>query len=237
LRERLKIAAYLCINKVVSIVGGEDIEYQRLRYQDGCEIMIATPGRLLDLLQRRYLVLSQCNYVVLDEADRMIDMGFEPQVAGILGAMPWSDLKPRNEDDEELEEERVYRTTYMFSATMAPAVEQLVRKYLRNPVVVTIGTPGMATDLITQNVVMLKESEKMTRLKRILRDLRDKAAIVFCNTKNKADSCARGLENAGFHVAALHGDMSRNDRSISLEGFLWLPKLRRAVLMLLMLRM
>jgi len=152
----------------------------------------------------------------------MIDMGFEPQVAGILDVMPWSNLKPKSSEvEEELQGKRVYRrTTYMFSATMPPAVERLARKYLLDPVVVTIGTPSTSTDLITQTVIMVKESEKMRRLQRMLRDLRDKqAAIVFCNTKKKVDSCARGLENAGFRVTALHGDMSSNERNISLEGF------------------
>ena len=93
----------------------------------------------------------------------MIDMGFEPQVVGVLEAMPSSNFKPENED-EELDEKRIYRTTYMFSATMPTAVERLARKYLRNPVVVTIGTAGKTTDLITQDLIMVKESEKMTWL-------------------------------------------------------------------------
>ena len=104
----------------------------------GCEMVIATPGRLLDCLERRYAVLNQCNYVVLDEADKMIEMGFEQQVMGVLDAMPSTNLKPENEDVE-LEKNRVYRTTYMFSATMPSAVERLARKYLRRPVTVVIG--------------------------------------------------------------------------------------------------
>ncbi|KAJ6687379.1 hypothetical protein OIU74_016125 [Salix koriyanagi] len=136
--ETVKFAHYLGI-KVVSIVGGQSIEEKGFRIRQGCEVVIATPGRLLDCLERRYAVLNQCNYVVLDEADRMIDMGFEPQVVGVLDAMPSSNLKPENED-EELDAKKIYHTTYMFSATMPPAVERLARKYLRNPVVVTIGT-------------------------------------------------------------------------------------------------
>ena len=101
-------------------------------------MVIATPGRLLDCLERRYAVLNQCNYVVLDEADKMIEMGFEQQVVGVLEAMPSSNLKPENEE-EALEKNKVYRTTYMFSATMPPAVERLARKYLRRPVTVIIG--------------------------------------------------------------------------------------------------
>lgn len=215
--ETVKFAHYLGI-KVVSIVGGQSIEEQGFKIRQGCEVVIATPGRLIDCLERRYAVLNQCNYVVLDEADRMIDMGFEPQVVGVLDAMPSSNLKPENED-EELDEKRIYRTTYMFSATMPPAVERLARKYLRNPVVVTIGTAGKATDLITQNVFMVKESEKMFRLQKLLNELEDKTAIVFINTKKTADSLSKALDKAGYRVTTLHGGKSQEQREISLEGF------------------
>ncbi|KAF8400101.1 hypothetical protein HHK36_015976 [Tetracentron sinense] len=215
--ETVKFAHYLGI-KVVSIVGGQSIEEQGFKIRQGCEVVIATPGRLIDCLERRYAVLNQCNYVVLDEADRMIDMGFEPQVVGVLDAMPSSNLKPENED-EELDEKRIYRTTYMFSATMPPAVERLARKYLRNPVVVTIGTAGKTTDLITQHVIMLKDSEKMSRLHKFLNDLGDKTAIVFINTKKSADTLSKALDKAGYRVTTLHGGKSQEQREISLEGF------------------
>ncbi|XP_078444253.1 P-loop containing nucleoside triphosphate hydrolases superfamily protein [Wolffia australiana] len=215
--ETLKFARYLGI-KVVSIVGGQSIEEQGFKLRQGCEVVIATPGRLIDCLERRYAVLNQCNYVVLDEADRMIDMGFEPQVVGVLDAMPSSNLKPENEE-EELDEKKIYRTTYMFSATMPPAVERLARKYLRNPVVVTIGTAGKATELITQSVSMVKPSEKMSRLQRLLDELGDKTAIVFCNTKKSADFCAKELDRLGYRVTTLHGGKSQEQREISLEGF------------------
>ncbi|KAK8488760.1 hypothetical protein V6N13_025325 [Hibiscus sabdariffa] len=215
--ETMKFAHYLGI-KVVSVVGGQSIEEQGFRIRQGCEVVIATPGRLLDCLERRYAVLNQCNYVVLDEADRMIDMGFEPQVVGVLDAMPSSNLKPENED-EELDEKRIYRTTYMFSATMPPAVERLARKYLRNPVVITIGTAGKATDLISQHVIMMKESEKFPRLQKLLDDLGDKTAIVFVNTKKNADTISKNLDKAGYKVTTLHGGRSQEQREISLEGF------------------
>ncbi|KAJ6816393.1 DEAD-box ATP-dependent RNA helicase 21 [Iris pallida] len=215
--ETVKFAHYLGI-KVVSIVGGQSIEEQGFKLRQGCEVVIATPGRLIDCLERRYAVLNQCNYVVLDEADRMIDMGFEPQVMGVLDAMPSSNLKPENED-EELDEKRIYRTTYMFSATMPPAVERLARKYLRNPVVVTIGTAGKATDLITQHVIMVKDSEKLPRLQKLLNDLGDKTAIVFCNTKKSADARSKDLDRLGYRVTTLHGGKSQEQREISLEGF------------------
>ncbi|MCL7052284.1 hypothetical protein MKW94_029918 [Papaver nudicaule] len=215
--ETVKFAHYLGI-KVVSIVGGQSIEEQGFKIRQGCEVVIATPGRLIDCLERRYAVLNQCNYVVLDEADRMIDMGFEPQVMGVLDAMPSSNLKPENED-EELDAKRIYRTTYMFSATMPPAVERLARKYLRNPVVVTIGTAGKATELITQNVIMIKETEKNARLMKLLNDLDDKTAIVFINTKKSADYLSKTLDKSGYRVTALHGGKSQEQREISLEGF------------------
>ncbi|KAM4072573.1 hypothetical protein ACB094_11G147800 [Castanea mollissima] len=205
--------------RVVSIVGGQSIEEQGFRVRQGCEVVIATPGRLIDCLERRYAVLNQCNYVVLDEADRMIDMGFEPQVMGVLDAMPSSNLKPENED-EELDGKKIYRTTYMFSATMPPAVERLARKYLRNPVVVTIGTAGKTTDLISQHVMMVKESEKFSRLQRLLDELgNDRTAIVFVNTRKNADNVAKNLDKAGYRVTTLHGGKSQEQREISLEGF------------------
>lgn len=215
--ETVKFAHYLGF-RVTSIVGGQSIEEQGLKITQGCEIVIATPGRLIDCLERRYAVLNQCNYVVLDEADRMIDMGFEPQVAGVLDAMPSSNLKPENEE-EELDEKKIYRTTYMFSATMPPGVERLARKYLRNPVVVTIGTAGKTTDLISQHVIMMKESEKFFRLQKLLDELGDKTAIVFVNTKKNADSIAKNLDKAGYRVTTLHGGKSQEQREISLEGF------------------
>ncbi|CAH2069740.1 unnamed protein product [Thlaspi arvense] len=186
-KETAKLARCLKF-RVTCIVGGKSIEKQALKMTQGCEIVVATPGRLIDCLERRYVVLNQCNYVVLDEADRMIDMGFEPQVAGVLDAMPSSNLKPANEE-EELDGKKIYRTTYMFSATMPPEVERLARKYLRNP------------------VKLLDE----------LGD--KKIAIVFVNTRENADSIAKNLDKAGYGVTSLHGGKSKGQRDISLEGF------------------
>ncbi|KAE8813539.1 DEAD-box ATP-dependent RNA helicase 21 [Hordeum vulgare] len=185
------------------------------------EVIVATPGRLLDCLESRYAMLNRCNYVVLDEADRMIDMGFEPKVVGVLDEMPPSHLKPENAD-EELDEARTYRTTHMFSATMPPAMERLARKYLRNPVAVTVGFAGKAADLVAQNMVMVKVQEKMPRLTRILADLgKDRrTAIVFCNTKNSVEKLTNDLENAGLsRVTALHGGKSQDERKARLDGF------------------
>lgn len=215
----VELAHYLDIN-VVSIVGGQPVEDQAFKIRKGCEVVIATPGRLTDCLQRRYVVLNQCNYVVLDEADRMIDMGFEWQVAGVLDAMPCTNLKPvPDEEDQELVQKKIYRTTYMFSATMSSAVERLARKYLRNPVVVTIGAAGKATELITQNVIMTSESEKIVRLHKLLDHLGDTTAIVFINTRMSADKVADNLDTAGYRVTTLHGGKSQEQREINLKDF------------------
>lgn len=148
---------------------------------------------------------TRCWTNVLDEADRMIDMGFEPQVAEVLEAMPSSNLKPEK-DDEELDGKKIYRTTYMFSATMPSSAERLARKYLRNPLVVTIGTPGKISGLVTQQVIMIKESDKFSRLKKLIDKIGDdRTEIVFVNTKNKVDYILKNLEKLErFRVTTLH---------------------------------
>ena len=203
--------------RICSVVGGQSIEDQGFKLRRGCEIVIATPGRLIDCLERRYAVLNQCNYVVLDEADRMIDMGFEPQVVGVLDAMPSSNLKPENEEVEDTA--RVYRTTHMFSATMPTAVERLAKKYLRRPVIVTVGTAGRATDNVSQRVIIMKENEKELRLEQEMEALNEKRAIVFVNTKSKCDVVYRRLEGMGFSCTVLHGGKTQEQREASIKGF------------------
>ena len=129
-QETVKFAHFLSI-RVLSVVGGQSIDQeQAFKIRQGCEVVIGTLRRLIDCLKRRYIVLNCCNYVVLDGADRMINMGFEPQFVGVLDAMPSTNFKPRN-DDEELDEKKIYRTTYMFSATMPPVVERLAKSTCR----------------------------------------------------------------------------------------------------------
>ncbi|EIE24677.1 P-loop containing nucleoside triphosphate hydrolase protein [Coccomyxa subellipsoidea C-169] len=212
--ETMKLAQFTEF-RMVSVVGGQSIEDQGFKLRKGCEIVIATPGRLLDCLEQRYAVLNQCNYVVLDEADRMIDMGFEPQVRGVLDAMPSTNLKPEQED-EELEENRVYRTTYMFSATMPPAVERLARKYMRRPVVINIGSAGKATD---SEVVICKDNDKLRLLEDQLSRVGDKRVIVFVNTKTHCDVVSRHLDHLSYHCTVLHGGKTQDQREAGLAGF------------------
>jgi ATP-dependent RNA helicase DDX23/PRP28 len=149
--------------RCVSIVGGHAMEEQSFNLRHGAEIVIATPGRLKDCIERHVLVLGQCTYVVMDEADRMVSLGFEEVINFILDTLPVSNLKPDSEDaedavkmltalDENGSKVELYRQTVMFSATMPAAVERLARKYLRRPAVVTIGNAGQAVDTVEQRI-------------------------------------------------------------------------------------
>lgn len=167
-QETLKFAVPLNFH-CVSIVGGHSMEEQAFNMRNGAEIVIATPGRLKDCLDRRMLVLNQCTYVVMDEADRMIDMGFEADVNFILDALPLSNLKPDTDDAEDASKmtmsidndtHKKYRQTTMFSATMPAAVERLAKRYLRRPAVVTIGTAGQAVETVEQRVEMITDENK-----------------------------------------------------------------------------
>ena len=117
-------------------------------------------------------MLNQCNYVVLDEADRMIDLGFEPQVIDVLAAMPSANWKPFEDDEDDagtaIASGKTYRTTYMFSATMPPAVERIAKRYLRRPVTVTVGSAGKATDSVTQRIEWTDKKSKPALLLRVI---------------------------------------------------------------------
>jgi len=209
----------------VSIVGGHSIDEQAFNLRNGAEIIIGTPGRLKDCLDRRIIVLNQCTYVVMDEADKMIDMGFEADVNAILNGLSSSNTKPDTEDAENPEKmlskvdsatER-YRQTVMFTATMPPAVEKIARTYMRRPAVVTIGTAGKAVDTVEQVVEFVhSEGQKKDRLMHHLQSGFEAPIIIFVNQKKGADVLSRGLEKQGFKATTLHGGKSQEQREISL---------------------
>nr|CAD7448344.1 unnamed protein product [Timema bartmani] len=199
--------------RTVVVVGGLSREEQGFRLRMGCEIVIATPGRLIDVLENRYLVLNQCTYIVLDEADRMIDMGFEPDVQKILDFMPVTNLKPDNEDAEDetkllanYNSKKKYRQTVMFTATMPPAVERLARSYLRQ------------TERVEQIVYILSESDKRRKLMEILGRGVTPPVIIFVNQKKGADVLARGLEKLGYNACTLHGGKGQEQREYALAS-------------------
>merc|ERR1712083_633571 len=209
----------------VAVIGGLSREEQGFKLRLGCEIVIATPGRLIDVLENRYLVLSRCTYIVMDEADRMIDMGFEPDVQRILDHMPLTNSKPDTEEAEDtttllanLKSKTKYRQTVMFTATMPPPVERLARTYLRRPAVVYIGSIGRPVERVEQVVHVIKENDKRNKLIQILNQGIDPPIIIFVNQKKGADVLAKGLEKMGYNAATLHGGKGQEQREHALSG-------------------
>jgi ATP-dependent RNA helicase DDX23/PRP28 len=142
------------------------VEEQQFNLREGAEIIIATPGRLKDVLERHVLVLSQCRYVVMDEADRMVHLGFEADLTFILDKLPSETMEGEDQseqmdvDGETLVKKGRTRVTTLFSATMPPPVERLARKYLKRPAVITIGEAGRAVDTVEQRVEFVIGEEK-----------------------------------------------------------------------------
>ncbi|CCG83511.1 Pre-mRNA-splicing ATP-dependent RNA helicase prp28 [Taphrina deformans PYCC 5710] len=215
--ETRKFASVLNMT-VVSIVGGHSIEEQAFNLRDGAEIIIATPGRLLDCLERHVLVLSQCRYVVMDEADRMVDLGFEDAVNEVLDSLPLDSLKSSSGPDENTTPS-AQRQTVMFSATMPTAVEKLARKYLRHPATVIIGNAGQVVDTVEQRVEIVNGEEK--RKRRMAEILNcgefDRPVIVFVNTKRSCDALAKYLHTIGWTSATLHGGKTQDQREAALK--------------------
>ena len=222
--ETVKFGQPLGIRTVV-VVGGLSREEQGFRLRMGCEIVIATPGRLIDVLENRYLVLNQCTYIVMDEADRMIDLGFEADVQKILEYMPVTNLKPDSEEAEDKEvllanynSKKKYRQTVMFTATMPPAVERLARTYLRRPAVVYIGSIGKPTERVEQIVHIMTENDKRKKLMEYLSKGVDPPVIIFVNQKKGADVLAKGLEKLGYSACTLHGGKGQEQREYALAS-------------------
>jgi ATP-dependent RNA helicase DDX23/PRP28 len=211
----------------VSIVGGHSIEEQVNQLSKGAEIVIATPGRLVDCLERRVLMLNQCCYVIMDEADRMIDMGFEIEVNKILDALPVRNEKPDTDDAEDttamsalLDESLRYRQTMMYTATMPPTIEKIARKYLRRPATVNIGNVGEAVDTVEQRVEFISgEDKRKARINEILTSGEfQPPMIVFVNNKTSCDPIANYIRRTGYSAASLHGGKGQDLRESALAG-------------------
>ncbi|KAM7207051.1 P-loop containing nucleoside triphosphate hydrolase protein [Rhypophila sp. PSN 637] len=212
---------------VVSIVGGHSLEEQAYALRNGAEIIVATPGRLVDCLERRMLVFTQCCYVIMDEADRMIDQGFEEPLTKILDAMPAGNEKPDTDDAENpavmsryLGGKDRYRQTMMYTATMPPVVERIAKKYLRRAAIVTIGNAGEAVDTVEQRVEFVQgEDKRKKRLNEILNSGQFKPPIiVFVNIKRNCDMVARDIKGMGFSAVTLHGSKTQEQREAALAS-------------------
>ncbi|KAF9619822.1 hypothetical protein IFM89_009573 [Coptis chinensis] len=189
--------------RVSAVYGGMSKLDQFKELKAGCEIVIATPGRLIDMLKMKALTMSRATYLVLDEADRMFDLGFEPQIRSIVGQI------------------RPDRQTLLFSATMPRKIEKLAREILTDPVRVTVGEVGMANEDITQIVhVLPSDAEKMPWLLGKLPGLIDDGdVLVFASKKAIVDEIESQLVQNGFKVAALHGDKDQASRMETLQKF------------------
>ncbi|KAF7127196.1 hypothetical protein RHSIM_Rhsim11G0030400 [Rhododendron simsii] len=189
--------------RVSAVYGGMSKLEQFKELKAGCEIVVATPGRLIDMLKMKALTIFRATYLVLDEADRMFDLGFEPQIRSIVGQI------------------RPDRQTLLFSATMPRKVEKLAREILTDPVRVTVGEVGMANEDITQVVhVIPSDAEKMSWLIEKLPGLIDNGdVLVFASKKATVDEIQLQLDQRGFKVAALHGDKDQASRMDILQKF------------------
>ena len=220
------------IIRTCAIVGGQSIQQQAQQLRQGVHVVVGTPGRMNDCIETAYMVLNQCCYIVLDEADRMIDMGFAPQMESILDAMGGL-LKSENENEAYQQEEEDlknlgqalprHRVTAMFSATMPMEVEQIAKRYLRHPAVISIGDQDTSKNArIVQRIVFLSSpSQKETTLKKLLQDQRfvREKVIVFVNEKKQADMVGRMVERFGRPCVVLHGGKSQEQREENLAAF------------------
>jgi ATP-dependent RNA helicase DeaD len=179
---------------VVAVFGGAPIRSQQAQLRDGGQIVVGTVGRVLDLIQRASLILHSCRFVVLDEADEMLDLGFLEDVERILGITPNS------------------RQTALFSATMPPPIRALADRYLYDPVTVKVKNATLTVDSVEQFSVDVKPGDKADTLVDVLRAERPDQAIVFTRTKIRCDQLYRKLRDRGMNVRALHGDMSQGQR-------------------------
>jgi ATP-dependent RNA helicase RhlE len=193
-------AKYTNIRSAV-VFGGMDMKPQTLELKKGVEVLVATPGRLLDHIEAKNAVLNQVEYVVLDEADRMLDIGFLPDLQRILSHLPKQ------------------RITLLFSATFSPEIKRLANSYLQNPVTIEVARSNATASTVEQHFYSVNEDNKRHALHQILKSRGIKQAFVFVNSKLGCARLARSLEREGLKTTALHGDKSQDERLKALEAF------------------
>jgi superfamily II DNA/RNA helicase len=183
------------------LIGGERFADQERKLDRGVDVLIATPGRLLDLFERGKILLSDVRILVIDEADRMLDMGFIPDVERIVG------LLPKN------------RQTLFFSATMPAEIRRLADAFLNEPVEISVAPPASPAATVEQAIVVVEPRDKREALHSLIASEDVKNALIFCNRKRDVDILYRSLIRHGFEAAALHGDMPQPKRTETLERF------------------
>ena len=198
-----KYAKYHKLNWVL-LIGGVSMGDQVAKLDKGVDVLIATPGRLLDLFERSKVMLNGVQMMVVDEADRMLDMGFIPDIERIFKLTPPT------------------RQTLFFSATMPPEITRLTEQFLRNPVRIEVSRPASTNESITQYVLRVPHKDpraKRIALRALLKTLTIKNGIVFCNRKSEVDVVAKSLTKYGFDAAPIHGDLDQALRTKTLDSF------------------
>ncbi len=185
------------------LIGGVSFDEQQKKLDRGVDVLIATPGRLLDLCERGKVMLTGVQILVIDEADRMLDMGFIPDIERIVKMTPFT------------------RQTLFYSATMPPEIQRLTEQFLQAPIRVEVSRPATAASTITQILVPIPGGDWLKReaLRRLIRENDVKNAIIFCNRKRDVDVLAKSLQKHGFSAAPLHGDLDQSVRTKTLESF------------------
>ncbi|MFD1744118.1 DEAD/DEAH box helicase [Rhizobium helianthi] len=189
---------------VALLIGGVSFEEQDRKLERGADVLICTPGRLLDHCERGKLLMTGVEILVIDEADRMLDMGFIPDIERIAKMIPFT------------------RQTLFFSATMPPEIQKLADRFLQNPERIEVAPPSSTAKTVTQRLVAShnKDYEKRAKLRDLIRAQDDlKNAIIFCNRKKDVADLFRSLDRHGFSVGALHGDMDQRSRTTMLANF------------------
>jgi len=193
---------YMSGMRACCVYGGSPIKDQFDDMSRGVHIIVATPGRLLDMYERKRLSLSRIQFLIMDEADRMLDMGFEPQIRQIIGE---TDMNPE-------------RRTLMFSATFPDEIQELAQIFLDNYIFLAVGRVGSTTNLITQRVMYVLDDEKMGTLLQVLPSC-DGNILVFTATKRQADNVEYTLCRQGFRAITIHGNKTQREREFALEEF------------------
>ena len=186
---------------IAMVIGGVGYHQQRQSFAQGAQVLVATPGRLLDHLQQGSVKLDKVQQLVLDEADRMLDMGFLPDIRSILGRVPKD------------------RQTMLFSATLGPEIERVAAFALREPQRVEISRPTTVAEGISQIVYPINSMQKGQLVIAILKATQFRSAVIFCRTKHGADRLAHRLKAQGFSIGVLHADRTQGQRTETMESF------------------
>lgn len=194
-------AKYIDRLNIVPIYGGASLQDQAKKINRGAQIIVATPGRMKDMIKRRIIDISKIDYCVLDEADEMLNMGFFEDITEILSHSPKE------------------KSTWLFSATMPKEVSVIAKKFMNKPVEITVGQKNVSTKSVSHSYFMVGARDRYNALKRLVDANPDVYAVIFCRTKRDTQKVAERLIEDGYNAAALHGDLSQNQRDLVMKSF------------------